>query len=158
METGETIGGDGEALAPNPPRKRSRKRSIIIFTMVTLINIGLLALLWTQLLTPAQRSSSQTVSDPLIGAAAPNFALPALNGKSGQQISLASFKGKAVVLNFWSSSCEPCKDEMPLLETQWKNWHHRAEAFLGIDVEDPTTNAMAFLHRHASTYPTCSIS
>jgi cytochrome c biogenesis protein CcmG/thiol:disulfide interchange protein DsbE len=152
METGETIGGDGEALAPNPPHKRSRKRSIIIFTMVTLINIGLLALLWTQLLTPARQGSSQTASDPLIGATAPNFALPALNSKSGQQISLTSLKGKAVVLNFWSSTCGPCKDEMPLLETQWERVQHQGVIFLGIDVEDTTSNGLAFMQQHGATY------
>ena len=41
----------GEKLGVEPKPKRSRKRRIIIFTVVSLINVGLLALLWSQLLT-----------------------------------------------------------------------------------------------------------
>ena len=153
METGENITGENRALAPNPPRKRSRKRSVLIFIVVSLLNIGLLGLLWTQLLTPAQQSSSQnTTSDPLLGQMAPHFALPALNMKSGQQISLASFKGKATVINFWSSTCQPCKDEMPLLETQWERVQQQGVVFLGIDVEDTAHDGLAFMKQYGATY------
>lgn len=149
METGESISGFGE----NPPHKRSRKRNILIFTVVMLINIGLLALLWTQLLTPAQSGSSQNASDPLIGQTAPNFTLPALTDKSGQKIALADLKGKAVVINFWSSTCQPCKEEMPLLETQWERVQQQGVVFLGIDVEDTTSDGLAFLKAYGATYP-----
>lgn len=153
METGENLAGAGEALAPRPAHKRSRKRSIIIFVVVSLLNIGLLALLWTQLLTPAQQSSSQsTPGDPLIGRQAPGFSLPALNGQSGQQISLADFKGKPLVINFWSSTCQPCKDEMPLLETQWERVQSQGVVFLGIDVEDTNSDGLQFLQQHGATY------
>lgn len=126
---------------------------MLVFLVVSLLNIGLLALLWTQLLTPAQQSSSQNVaSDPLIGQMAPAFTLPALNGKDGQQISLAHFQGRAVVLNFWSSTCQPCQDEMPLLETQWERVQPQGVIFLGIDVEDTTSDGQAFLKQHGATY------
>jgi cytochrome c biogenesis protein CcmG/thiol:disulfide interchange protein DsbE len=149
METGENITG----VAVNPPRKRSRKRSVLIFIVVSLLNVGLLALLWTQLLTPAQQSSSQnTNSDTLIGQMAPNFTLPVLNGKSNQKMSLADLKGKAVVINFWSSTCQPCQDEMPLLETQWERVQKQRVVFVGIDVEDTSSDGMAFLTQHGATY------
>lgn len=153
METGENLAGAGEALAPRSAPKRSRKRSIIIFVVVSLLNVGLLALLWTQLLTPAQQSSSQgTPGDPLIGRQAPNFALPALGAQNGQKLSLTDFKGKAVVINFWSSTCQPCKDEMPLLETQWERVQSQGVVFLGIDVEDTTSDGLHFLQQHGATY------
>ena len=76
-----------------PKRKRSRKRSIIIFSIVTLLNIAVLAFLWTQLLTPAQtttQGSSQTnTNDPLIGHSAPNFTLDALNVNPDAPVSLS---------------------------------------------------------------------
>ena len=149
MDTGENIAG----AVPNPPRKHSRKRSILIFIVVSLLNVGLLALLWTQLLTPAHQNSSQnTDSDTLIGQIAPNFTLPALNDKSNQKISLADFKGKPVVINFWSSTCQPCKDEMPLLETQWERVQQQGVVFLGIDVEDTSSDGLTFLKQHGATY------
>lgn len=153
-EPKEQVSETGEALVRPPARKKSRKRSILIFTVVSLLNVGLLALLWTQLLTPAQPSSSQSASgDPLIGQAAPNFTLALLNsGQSKQKISLADFKGKPVVINFWSSTCEPCKDEMPLLETQWERVKSQGVVFLGIDVEDTSSDGLSFLQQHGATY------
>src|SRR5437588_8451900 len=105
-------------LAENAPvqgsvhRPKHRHR-ILIFCAVSLLNIGLLALIWTQLLTPAPNSRSST----FIGHAAPNFSLAMLRPSNKQSmLALADFKGKAVVINFWASWCEPCKEEVPLLE------------------------------------------
>ena len=82
---------------------------------------------------------------------APGFDLPRL-GAPGR-ISLASLKGKVVVLNFWASWCDPCKDESPLLE----RWHRRIApqnaTVLGIDVLDVESDARAFARRYGLTYP-----
>ncbi len=43
---------------------------------------------------------------------APNFELPNLNGK---KVRLSDYRGKVVILNFWSKSCPPCLEEMPSL-------------------------------------------
>ena len=45
-----------------------------------------------------------------VGAKAPSFALPDLNGRT---ISLEQFKGKVVFLDFWAPWCIPCKQELP---------------------------------------------
>ena len=50
---------------------------------------------------------------------APEFELPRLSG--GGTASLADYRGKVVVLNFWASWCGPCKVESPLLQ----RWHER---------------------------------
>jgi len=47
------------------------------------------------------------------GAPAPNFTLPGLDGK---MVSLADYKGKAVLLNIWATWCPPCVEEMPSME------------------------------------------
>lgn len=148
MDTGESIDGVGA----NPAPKRSKRRNKLIFVVVTLVNVGLLALLWTQLLTPAPHNASQASTDPLIGQAAPDFTLPALDNQNTRQLSLADFKGKPLVINFWSSTCEPCKDEMPLLETQWERVQQQGVVFLGIDVEDTSSDGLTFLKQQGTTY------
>src|SRR2546421_12876911 len=104
----DTSPGDNthaEKLRANP--KSTRKRSIIIFTIVSLLNVGLLALPWSHLLTPAQNQAStgDNAAGPLQGHPAPDFTLTALSTHGASTIDLASFKGKPVVLNFWASSC-----------------------------------------------------
>lgn len=156
IEAKEPLVEAGETPAPNTPRKHPRKRSVITFVVVSLLNIGLLALLWTQLLTPAPQSNAQgtptNASDPLLGQTAPNFTLTALNDQGNQKISLASFSGKPVVLNFWSSTCQPCQDEVPLMETQWEQNQAKGVVFLGIDVEDTSSNGLKFLNQYGMTY------
>lgn len=158
METcQEHYSAENEATVQAPARKRTRKRSILLFIVISLLNVGLLALLWTQLLTPAQTSTSTAqgtpaTTDVLIGAMAPNFTLPDLKSQNGKSISLADFKGQAVVLNFWSSTCAPCNDEAPLLETQWQRVKNQGVIFLGIDVEDTANAGLSFIQQHGATY------
>lgn len=144
-------------LAENAPVQESvpkdkRRRRILIFCVVSLLNVGLLALLLTLLLTPA----AKTPSDPLVGHPAPNFSLAMLRPQTGKNtLSLANFKGKAVVLNFWASWCDPCKEEAPLLESAWKRMQAQGKdvVFLGIDFEDASNNGIKFLQQNDITYP-----
>src|SRR5260370_13035829 len=157
-EPKEQFSEEGEALVRPPVRKNTRKRSVFIFIVVSLLNIGLLALLWTQLVTAANDSTSEdqgtaTTTDPLIGTAAPSFTLPDVRDQNGKKISLADFKGKPVVINFWSSSCAPCQEEAPLLETQWQRTKAQNVVFVGIDVEDARSDGLSFLQQHGATYP-----
>ncbi len=138
--------------------KTLRKRRIIIFTVATVLNAGLLALLAWQLLTPAQNqssggNSSYTPSDPLKGKPAPNFTLAALGTGYGSTISLADFKGKSIVLDFWSSSCGPCQDEAPMLQAMSQKMQAKGVVFIGVDFEDTQTDGSAFLQKYHITYP-----
>jgi len=143
------------AEAENPPlqepvSKNKRKRKILIFCGVSLLNIALLALLLSQLLTPA----SHPVSDPLVGQSAPNFSLAMLSNSSKSVLSLANFKSKPIILNFWASWCDPCKQEAPLLESSWKHMQMQGKdvVFLGIDFQDSSDNGLSFLQLNSITY------
>ncbi|HLX56275.1 MAG TPA: TlpA disulfide reductase family protein [Ktedonobacteraceae bacterium] len=140
-----------------PARKKRRKRSVIIFVVVSLLNVGLLVLLWTQLLTPAQSpvAGKTTIVDPLVGHAAPDFTLPALNTQMGKAVSLSDFKGKAVVLNIWASWCVPCNQEAPMLQSAWKHAQASQQnvVFLGIDFQDTSSNALTFMKKYGINYP-----
>jgi cytochrome c biogenesis protein CcmG, thiol:disulfide interchange protein DsbE len=166
METEDTQPDDQLRLEAQsekivPKRKGSRKRSITIFIVVSLLNVGLLALLWSQLLTPAQNqaganSNGPTVADPLKGRPAPDFRLETLSATTAQQavtLALATFKGKAVVLNFWSSSCGPCQAEAPLLQATWQRMQAKGVVFIGVDFQDARSDGSGFLQKYHITYP-----
>jgi cytochrome c biogenesis protein CcmG/thiol:disulfide interchange protein DsbE len=142
-------------LAENVPvqgsvRGHKHRHKILLFCAVSLLNIGLLVLIWTQLLTPV----SGTQSNTFIGHAAPNFSLAMLRASNKQSmLSLADFKGKAVLINFWASWCGPCKEEAPLLERAWKQMQGKNVVFLGIDFQESSSNAINFLQSYNITYP-----
>jgi cytochrome c biogenesis protein CcmG, thiol:disulfide interchange protein DsbE len=140
------------APVPESVRKNKRRRRILIFCVVSLLNVGLLALILTQLLTPAPNSGS----DPLVGHPAPDFSLAMLRPDTGKStLSLSKFKGKPVVLNFWASWCDPCKEESPLLESTWKRLQAQGidVVFLGIDFQDSSSNGVNFLQLYGISYP-----
>jgi cytochrome c biogenesis protein CcmG/thiol:disulfide interchange protein DsbE len=80
---------------------------------------------------------------------APAFRLSRLGG--GPPVTLASLRGKAVVVNFWSSYCGPCKKEMPRLQAAATRWGTRV-AVVGIDTLDNHRAAQDFARAHGVTY------
>ena len=88
---------------------------------------------------------------PQVGAVAPAFTLHRL-GAPGR-VSLASYRGKPVVLNFWASWCQPCKSEAAALERDWSSYRNRGVVFLGVDYHDLSSDARRFVSAHALTFP-----
>jgi cytochrome c biogenesis protein CcmG/thiol:disulfide interchange protein DsbE len=86
-----------------------------------------------------------------VGQTVPNFTLARI-GAPGD-LTLSSLRGRAVVLNFWASWCVPCKQEAPLLETAWNRWRSHGLTVVGVDSEDFTGDAAAFMRRYGMTYP-----
>ena len=157
METENTLPGSTfrDEIHPEKgtvfPRRSTRKRRVIIFLVVSLLNLGLLALLASQVLVPAQNQSNAG-SSPLIGHPAPDFTLGVLSTRSAPALHLASFKGKPVMLNFWASWCDPCKHEAPLLEATWQRVQSQGVIFIGVDYEDTQTDGLSFLNSYGITY------
>jgi peroxiredoxin len=88
---------------------------------------------------------------PKVGARAPSFSLQRLSGDGN--LSLKSLRGKAVVLNFFASWCDPCKREAPVLEQLWQRDRTQGLVVLGIDANDSRGDARKFLRVHDVTYP-----
>ena len=80
-------------------------------------------------------SSSPTALDyrsPLQGRMAPAFSLNDLNG---QKVSLASYRGKALMINFWATWCAPCKIETPWIVELRNKYAAQGFEVVGVDTE-----------------------
>jgi peroxiredoxin len=82
--------------------------------------------------------------------AAPAFTLQSTDGQS---VSLAQFKGDVVMINFWASWCGPCRQEMPLLDSIYKQYKDMGFMLLGVNVEPHASNANAWLKKTPVSYP-----
>jgi cytochrome c biogenesis protein CcmG/thiol:disulfide interchange protein DsbE len=69
------------------------------------------------------------------------------------ELSLESLRGKAVVVNFWASWCEPCEDEAPLLERAWREHRDDGLVVVGVDFNDFRSDARRFAEENGMTYP-----
>jgi cytochrome c biogenesis protein CcmG/thiol:disulfide interchange protein DsbE len=135
--------------------------------LATTAMVGFLGLLGFGLAT---KGESTRVDESLASGEAPlapSFDLPILDSGTLQsglerdlsapfaddRLSLAELEGTPFVLNFWASWCIPCRDEAPVLEQGWQRYGPKGVLFLGLNMQDLTDDAHAFLDEFGITYP-----
>ncbi|HRW03967.1 MAG TPA: TlpA disulfide reductase family protein [Caldilineaceae bacterium] len=111
-----------------------------VFVVVPLLFIALLALRLYQTNTSEQRAAG----------VAPDFTFTTFDG---EMIALSELRGQGVVLNFWASWCDPCRDEAVLLEQTWQAEKEKGIVFLGLDYLDQEPQAKAYLDEYRVSYP-----
>jgi len=115
-------------------------RSFLIFlavlAVVGLLGFGLLS----------KRGTRVAVGDPV-----PDRELPRL-GSEGTG-SIADHRGRWVLVNLWASWCLPCREEAPALERFQRRYRDSGVTVLGINVQDNTDDALAFLREYPISYP-----
>jgi cytochrome c biogenesis protein CcmG, thiol:disulfide interchange protein DsbE len=86
-----------------------------------------------------------------IGDPAPSPELPMLDGKGSA--SLADFRGRWVLVNFWASWCGPCRQESPALQSFQRRYGGARFTVLGVDTRDLSGDGKAFVREFKLTYP-----
>lgn len=80
----------------------------------------------------------------------PGLTLPCLT--PGPDVHLASLAGRPTLVNLWATWCQPCRDEMPLLQRNYDRYGDRV-AFVGVNTQDITGAAAEFLEAVDARYP-----
>jgi thiol-disulfide isomerase/thioredoxin len=83
------------------------------------------------------------------------LAAPDVSGRtlSGARLSLSSYRGKVVVINFWGSWCAPCRSEAPTLAVLSEQYQSKGVQFVGVDIRDSPASAQAFVQNFDISYP-----
>ena len=114
-------------------------RTFIVFLLV----LAVLGLLGYGLLSKGEEALA-------VGDEAPDKELSTLDGTGTG--SLADYRGEWVLVNFWASWCEPCRSEAPALEELHRS-HPDGFTVVGINLDDNTGDAGAFVEEYGLTYP-----
>ena len=71
---------------------------------------------------------------------------------SGEVVSIADYRGKVVMVDFWSSWCVPCRVEGPILSETYLKWRDRGVEFVGIAIWDSEGPVLDFIELHGIEY------
>jgi thiol-disulfide isomerase/thioredoxin len=119
---------------------RARKLSYLAAAVIVAVALVLVV-------TLASGQAKKTGPPPL----AKSFSLAQL-GQPGSRVTLASYAGKPVIINFFASWCAPCQRETPLLAKWYLSMHGRVRV-VGIDSNDQKAAALRFMQKAGVRYP-----
>ena len=85
---------------------------------------------------------------PALGKSAAGFDLPIAAGEGkGQRIRLSSYAGKVLVLDFWASWCDACRQSVPMLNRIQERFQQQDVTLLGVNTETISESELEAAHR-----------
>jgi peroxiredoxin len=91
----------------------------------------------------------EVAAGPAIGTMAPDVTLTSADGK---EVSISSFKGKYVLVDFWASWCGPCRRENPNVVKAYNNFKGKNFTILGISLDDDRSKWLAAIEKDQLTW------
>ncbi len=122
----------------------------------TAMCVGLLLALWVGMSpayaadTGAAGANVATLDEVADMPSAPEFELTDTQGKVHR---LSEYRGRVVVVNFWSVWCAPCRKEMPAMQRAWEQVRDRDVLFLGVNFEDRPDQVAQFFTKISVDFP-----
>jgi len=99
---------------------------------------------------PAVQAAEGDGGGELKGRLAPDFALKSLNGPN---MRLSELRGEVAMVNFWATWCGPCRQEMPLLNQIYRQYHAVGFELLGVNIDDVADKAVDMANTLGVTFP-----
>lgn len=84
-----------------------------------------------------------------VGSEAPDFTLPDVNGNP---VSLSSFRGKYVLVDFWAAWCPDCRKENPNIVSAWEKYKNKNFAILGVSLDRNRDQWLAAIEKDKLTW------
>ncbi len=123
--------------------QRTKLLGGVVLSVALVAGLYLLNRYW---IAPAGRNISDSSEHPL----APDFTLANLKGG---ELSLADYKGKVVLLNFWATWCGPCRDEVPDFVKLVESYGDQGFVIMGISMDDGPEPVHEFYEEFKMNYP-----
>jgi peroxiredoxin len=95
-------------------------------------------------------TSSAAACDPNAKPANLDFTLKDMNG---HDVTMSSYRGKVILLDFWATWCGPCKIEIPWFVEFQERYRDQGFVVLGISVDDPVDSLQVFAREYSVNYP-----
>ncbi len=135
--------------------RRHRRRTLLttLASPPALLAIGLLLIVAGVIAaaSPSTGGAAEPVTREGLQAAAPDFSLPAPDGRG--TLRLSDFRGRYVLVNFWATWCPPCRAELPDLAAYYAD--HAAEGFvlIGVNEQEPPETVSGYLAAQRLNFP-----
>ncbi len=129
------------------------KKAIIIGGVFVVVSMLFLSILWRGL-----NSDPNKIPSALLDKEALGFQVKWVQGQEHmtsprpEGFSLAEFKGRPIILNFWASWCYSCQAEAADFEAFWQRYKDKGIVVAGIAIQDSTEAALAFARKYGKTY------
>ncbi len=120
---------------------------LLRFSRIRFIQASLLPLAFSATLsiTPSLQAAPINLTKLEVPQPAPDFRLLDLDNKIH---TLADYKGKPLIVNFWATWCRPCREELPSLNRAWAKVKDQGVKMIAINIGEDPTAVFSFIQQY----------